>query len=115
MPLSTSATEAGAYGVLAVTGDLDLVTAPQLTRAAGELIAAGRRDVVIDASGLSFCDSSGITAFVAIATRLEDSGGRLAIAGATAIVRRILEISGLIEALVVTATVEEAAAELAGT
>lgn len=112
MPLSTTTTGTEAYGVLAVAGDLDLVTAPQLTRAAGELIAAGRRDIVIDASALSFCDSSGITAFVAIATRLEDAGGRLAIAGATAIVRRILEVSGLIEALVVTPTIEEAAAQL---
>jgi anti-anti-sigma factor len=98
--------------VLALDGDLDLVTAPALADAALELIEAGAQHVVIDAGSLSFCDSSGLSAFVRIANRLEPQGGKLAIAGPQPIVRRVLEVSGLTELFLVTDEVPAAVAAL---
>jgi anti-anti-sigma factor len=76
------------------------------------LVDAGAGDVIVDARQLSFCDSSGLTAFVRIANRLEPAAGRLAIVGPQAIVRRVLEISGLMETLVVVDSVDDAIAAL---
>jgi anti-sigma B factor antagonist len=112
MPLSITAGDQDGHPLLSVAGDLDLSTAPSLTSAAMAQIASGARDVIIDAHELAFCDSSGLAAFVQIATRIGPQGGRLAIAGPQSIVRRILEVSGLDEAFVVVASVRDAIAEL---
>jgi len=85
-----------------VVGNLELL-------GAGE--HGGQRDVVVDARELDFCDSSGLTAFVQIANRLEPNG-RLAIASPQPIVRRVLEVSGLVEAFVVADSVADAVERL---
>ena len=64
--------------------------------------------MVVDARRLAFCDSSGLSALVQIANRLAE--GRLAIAAPTPIVRRVLEMSGLVDAFVVTDSVPDALA-----
>jgi len=111
MPLIIADREQDGCRVLSIAGDLDLVTAPQLADAVTALVDAGVRDLVVDAERLDFCDSSGLTAFVRIARQLEPDG-RLAIAGPQPIVRRILEVSGLVEAFVVADSVDEAVAAL---
>jgi len=93
--------------VLVVAGDLDMVTAPQLVSAAIATTEQAPRHLVIDASGVDFCDSSGLAAFVRIGNQLSSAGHRLGIAGARPMVRRILEMSGLHEAFVVADTVDE--------
>src|SRR6185503_15051558 len=105
MSLNIATDEHAGHSVLVVDGELDLATAPQLTTTAMALVDAGAGDVIVDARQLAFCDSSGLTAFVRIANRLEPSSGRLAIVGPQAIVRRVLEISGLVETLVVVDSV----------
>jgi anti-anti-sigma factor len=112
MSLNIANDEHAGHSVLVVDGELDLATAPQLTSTAMALVDAGAGDVIVDARQLSFCDSSGLTAFVRIANRLEPSAGRLAIVGPQSIVRRVLEISGLVETFVVVDTVAEAVAAL---
>lgn len=114
MPVSLTITtdDLGHPTVLVVEGELDLATSPQLTSAALGLAERGARDLVVDARTLTFCDSAGLTAFVRIASRLKESGGQLAIAGPTPIVRRVLDLSGLVEAVVVTETVAAAAEAL---
>ena len=112
MPLKIVQADHDGRPVLAVGGDLDLVTAPLLADAARGLIDAGQRDVVVDARELGFCDSSGLTAFVRIASRLEPNG-RLAIVSPQPIVRRVLEVSGLVEAFVVADSVADAVERLA--
>ena len=111
MPLKIVRADHDGRPVLAINGELDLVTAPLLADAATALADEGEQDIVIDAHELTFCDSSGLTAFVRIANRLEPRG-RLAIAGAQPIVRRVLDVSGLVEAFVVTDTVTDAIASL---
>jgi anti-sigma B factor antagonist len=112
MPLQITHEKSGTHVVLVVAGDLDLATAAQLTGEAGDLMAAGAHDVIIDASGLEFCDSAGLSAFVRISNQLESHAGRLAIARPTVSVRRVLEVTGLIDAFVVTESVTDATAKL---
>jgi anti-anti-sigma factor len=112
MSLDIASDQHAGHPVLVVNGELDLATAPQLTSAALALVDAGADNVIVDARELSFCDSSGLTAFVRIANRLEPAAGRLAIVGPQAIVRRVLEISGLVETLVVVDSVDDAVVAL---
>lgn len=50
-------------------------------------------DLVIDASGLAFVDSSGMRALIRISLRLRD--GRLILASAPPQLRRLFEIAGI--------------------
>src|SRR5215468_29655 len=111
MPLKIVRADHDGRRVLAIDGELDLVTAPLLADAATALADEGEQNIVTDAHELSFCDSSGLTAFVRIANRLEPRG-RLAIAGPQPIVRRVLDVSGLVEAFVVADTIPDAIAGL---
>jgi anti-anti-sigma factor len=112
MPLTIAHESLGGHTVLTVDGDLDLATAPELTSLGLALVEAGAASVVVDAQKLVFCDSSGLSALVQIANRLAER--RLAIAAPTPIVRRVLEMSGLVDAFVVTESVPAALAALDG-
>jgi anti-sigma B factor antagonist len=110
--LSIDQLERPGVAVLVVTGELDMVTAPQLVGAALATNELEPRHVVIDARGIGFCDSSGLAAFVRIGNQLSSDGHQLGIAAARPIVRRVLEMSGLHEAFVVADTVDEVSTRL---
>jgi anti-sigma B factor antagonist len=112
MPLTIDQRDQDGCAVLALRGDLDVATAPALTSAARAAIESTPRHLVLDATDLDFCDSTGLATFVRIAAQLEPHGHRLGIAGVQPIVRRILEVSGLDQAFVVTGTVVEATSHL---
>ena len=112
MSLTIDHREQGGCAVLVVHGALDVETSPDLRTAAFAAIQADPGPVIIDASELSFCDSTGLGVFVRVAARLDTRGQRLAIAGAPPPVRDILEETGLAEAFVVTGTVTEATSRL---
>ena len=101
--------------VLSIAGDLDLASVPALNEAGTTVLEAGARHVIVDIAAVSFCDSSGLSAFVRIANALAPKGGRLAVAGPQPIVRRVLEISGLVDVFLVTEDVDEAVATLSVT
>ena len=51
-------------GIVHLSGELDMATAPQLRAALQRLLDAGASRVVVDVADLSFCDSTGLTVFV---------------------------------------------------
>ena len=114
MPLIITDEETSGHPILVVAGDLDLTTAPQLTSAAVQLIESGARDVIVDASRLEFCDSSGLSALLRIMSHLAPQGGRLAIVNPHPIVLRVLQLCGLDEVLLIVETVDGAVQEFAG-
>ncbi|KOU39235.1 STAS domain-containing protein [Streptomyces sp. WM6378] len=77
MALRVDEAEQGTWTVLRVSGELDLVTAPRLRRQVHEAVAEGRRDVVLDLSGVQFCDSSGVGVLIAARRLLRSCQGRL--------------------------------------
>ncbi|MEV5971715.1 STAS domain-containing protein [Streptomyces sp. NPDC051921] len=94
--------------VLAVTGELDHDTAAPLKEALAEQDDAGR--VVVDCSGLRFCDSTGLNVLLRARLRMLDGGGRLDLAGLRPPVDRMFEITG---ARTVFQVYEDAAAAFA--
>ncbi|MFF9146834.1 STAS domain-containing protein [Streptomyces sp. NPDC014861] len=63
--------------VLSLRGELDLVTSPLIRRRVHDAVAAGRHDLVVDLSGVLFCDSSGIGVLVGVRRLVRSCGGRL--------------------------------------
>src|SRR5437899_2962524 len=73
-------TERGVSGdthIVAVRGELDLFTAPELRALIGELIDQGKINLVVDLVQTSFIDSSGLAALVGGLKRITAAGGRL--------------------------------------
>jgi len=77
---------------LRVEGELDLATAPLLMEALVDL--GSERDVHLDLALLTFLDSSGLHAIVALARSFDGNRSVVLVNPSTA-VRRILEITGI--------------------
>ncbi|HZX55470.1 MAG TPA: STAS domain-containing protein, partial [Ilumatobacteraceae bacterium] len=61
-----------------------------------EVIAGGRGiTIVFDMSRVTFMDSTGLSVIAGTLRRLEPVGGRLCIRGASPMIRRLLEITGI--------------------
>jgi anti-anti-sigma factor len=103
--------------VIAVDGELDLASAPDLADVAARRLADGGAagapvNLIIDLSKLTFCDSAGLRVFVKFRSDLDARGGRFVLAAPQPIVRRVLEVSGLVELFGCYETVDEARAAL---
>ena len=78
-----------------VRGDLDLSTSPQLGETLGRAIAGGN-SVVLDLSGVTFIDSTGINTLISALRASETNGGALALSpDLPDQVSRVFEITGL--------------------
>ena len=75
-----------------VSGELDLLTVPQLRAA---LISVGRSssDTVLDLSGVTFVDSSGLGLFLSTARTTQERGGSLVLRTLSPAVRRLFGIA----------------------
>ncbi|MDX2932902.1 STAS domain-containing protein [Streptomyces ipomoeae] len=69
--------EQGEWAVLRVSGEMDLVTSPVLRQRVHEAVADGRRSLVLDLSGVVFCDSSGVGVLIATRRLIRSCQGRL--------------------------------------
>ena len=103
--------------MIAVRGELDLSTAPELEGPLEEAIAAGDASVVVDLSECEFIDSTGIALIVRAWQQLDraaegDGSGRVVICSYNDQVRRVLEITGLELSISIHATRDEALAAL---
>ena len=73
-------------------------------------IARLARLVLLDLTGLSFCDARGLSAFVRIANRADAAGCGLGLIAPRPPVAKILRISGLDSRLPMFATIDDARA-----
>jgi len=89
----------GTAAVVRVSGELDAHRCDVLAAALGEVLDGGISDLVIDAAGLAFIDSSGISTFLDARERVTAGGGTFVLRDPTPAVRRVVEITGLVEAL----------------
>src|SRR3954468_6115153 len=99
--------------LLEVFGELDLATAPRLCAALDAARIHRVRRVVVDLTGVDFCDSTGLRALIGASTELRVGGGRLAVSCLVGSpVERLFDIVGARETLRVHDTTDAALASL---
>ncbi|GAA2271106.1 anti-sigma factor antagonist [Streptomyces ruber] len=77
MTLKVTDGQRGKWAVLQVSGEMDLVTSPVLRQRVHDAVADGRRSLVLDLSGVVFCDSSGVGVLIATRRLIRSCQGRL--------------------------------------
>lgn len=77
MTLRVTGGEQRGWAVLRVVGEMDLVTSPVLRQRVHEAVAEGRHSLVLDLSGVLFCDSSGVGVLIATRRLLRSCQGSL--------------------------------------
>ncbi|MEV6804655.1 STAS domain-containing protein [Streptomyces sp. NPDC051132] len=85
----------GPAAVATVTGEIDLHTAPGLRTRALELIDQGHHHLILDLSGVGFCDSAGLSALIGIWHGTQETGGSLALAAVPDRLMRMLTLTGV--------------------
>ena len=66
--------------VLALSGELDIMSAPDLAARIDDARGHGLRRVLVDLTAVDFCDSTGLRALIGASTEIRVGGGRLAVA-----------------------------------
>ena len=93
--------EAGVH-VIAVAGELDIATAPELCARLDATRATRRPRMLVDLTDVGFCDSTGLRALLGAASEVRAHGGRFAIVCPPAgDVARLLDVVGASEWMVI--------------
>jgi len=79
--------------VVALRGEIDMLTTPTFASVLDSLFETGRRDIVVDVAELEFMDGSGLRVIGPMSARLHDSGGALTIRSPSPMVRRLLDLT----------------------
>ena len=97
--------------VVTVRGNLDIDSATVLTTALDQVLGNPAPYVVVDLSGVEFCDSTGLSAFVVGHNRAASAGGWLRLAAPNPFLEELLETVGLTDRVGVYPTVTDALAD----
>jgi anti-sigma B factor antagonist len=109
---SLSAESRGDTMVITISGDLDIVTSPQLDECLTQAEADHSR-VILDFGDVTFLDTSALAVIVGHWKTAAARGGTLALAGARYRYTKTLWITGLADKLTLYDTVDEGVAALA--
>jgi anti-sigma B factor antagonist len=96
---SATVSDFGGEAVVVVVGELDMATAPELARVLEPLLADGPTEIIVDFSGVSFMDSSGLAAMVRFQERLRERSRYLTVRSARPQALRVFQVIGLMEFL----------------
>jgi anti-anti-sigma factor len=103
----------GGIRALSISGELDQATVPELESRLDEVITGDGNALLVDLSSCEFIDSSGLASLVAAHERMSANGGRrFALCCPEAQVKRLLELTGLDEAIGLCGSRDEALAHL---
>ncbi len=98
--------------VIALSGEVDLYTAPEFKQQLIDAVAEGARHVVVDLTGTTFIDSTTLGVLVGGVRRLHEKDGDLSLVCSDRNIGKIFEITGLDKIFPITASREEALAQL---
>lgn len=96
--------------VIAVAGELDLYSAPQLKEALLAALDNGAAKVVVDMTGVNFIDSSALGVLIGAVKRLHSREGKLVLVSVDENVNWIFQITGLNSVFDIFPTRDEALA-----
>ena len=78
-------------------GEIDLYSAPKLQTDLAAIIdsAAPAARIVVDMSGVEFCDSTGMNVLLSCLRQARERGGELELAAPRPAIKKILQVTGL--------------------
>ena len=79
--------------LVALTGEVDLYTAPELKQELLRLVDEGARRIIVDLTDTTFIDSTMLSVLLSTLKRLRPSGGQLGIVCSDRNIRKIFEIT----------------------
>jgi len=93
--------------VLPLEGEIDLHVSPRLENSLSRMIKKQPLHVVIDLSGVTFIDSSGLAVLIRAMQDIQKYGGKLRLSGMNEYVRPIFEIARLDQIFLIDPQSEE--------
>jgi anti-sigma B factor antagonist len=99
-----------APNVLPLEGEIDLHVAPRIAASLGAMINEKPARLVVDLSGVSYIDSSGLAVLIEGMQNVEAYGGKFVLAGLQESVRPIFEIARLDQVFIIFPHVDAALA-----
>ena len=106
--------EEDGLSIIALAGEIDLACSPELREILDVHAKARRSALILDFAKVSYVDSSGLATLVEYVRKVQDFGGKLALATVNTRVRTILDLVRLSEIFPIFPTVAEAKVALAG-
>ncbi|MGN9911732.1 STAS domain-containing protein [Phytohabitans sp. LJ34] len=95
---------------VAVVGEVDLATTPMLRERLLRLLRDRSPDLLdVDLAGVTFLDCTGLAALVAVRDAAIQAGHQMRVSHPQPIVRRVLEVTGLLAVFTAATTVSGAA------
>jgi anti-sigma B factor antagonist len=85
--------ESGTY--LQLQGSVDLESCDRLLESARAQLAGGGAELVLDLSGVTFMDSSGLGALITLGRECEDAGSTVVLQAPSDRVMRLIDTAGL--------------------
>jgi anti-sigma B factor antagonist len=104
--------ELDGVALVAVRGEIDLFTAPELKTALGEAIEGGKTRIVVDLEETTFLDSTALGVLIGTVKRLRSRDGRMTIVNVDPNIAKTFEITGLDQIFTIRSTRAEALAAL---
>src|SRR4026209_2736031 len=98
--------------VIALTGEVDLYTAPEFKQRLLDVIGKGAKNVIVDFSDTTFIDSTTLGVLVGGGERLRTNDGQLSLVCSDRNITKIFEITGLDRVFTIHSTPEEAVASI---
>ncbi len=93
--LTISSDREGDVHTICPVGELDLATADELQRELERVEATDVESIVLDLSGLTFMDSTGVRLLITANARSRSDSNRLVLLRGPTVVQRVLELSGV--------------------
>ncbi|MFJ4205443.1 STAS domain-containing protein [Streptomyces sviceus] len=107
-PLKITARDVATGPVVELSGELDYANVAELHKALDGLALQPGQYLVLNMSGLEFCDSSGITALIAARSNAQAVQADVALAAVPANTLRVLRIVGLDQIFTIHPDIESA-------
>jgi anti-anti-sigma factor len=94
--------------IVAVSGRMDAVSAPEFDRQCGAWVTEGANLFILDFSALEYISSAGLRSLLVLGKKLGAGKGRVVIASARDVVKEVFSISGFGSIFPMDDTVEAA-------
>ena len=106
--LQFTQTRRGDVLIVAVTGEVSIMTAPAFQKKLVHVVAAGEKKVVLDMAETSYITSSGLGAILEAAKELRKKGGDLCLARVHYLSRELMNFFGIMPVVKICDDIEQA-------